>query len=415
MSPRHARSVHVASASQTLLKQARADQESVVSLVQALVRAPSRGGMDLYDEVVAIATNWLQDHDLPSRALCEDATGRTLGLVCDVAGEYPGPRYVLDACLDTAPFGDPAAWRHAPTSGVEEDGWLYGRGAADSKAAIAIFLHVARRLQEQASRLHGTLTLLLDADEHTGQFGGAKRYFGGGDAPRDIAGVMIGYPGSDALVIGGRGFLRANLTAHGRAGHTGSRHRTLTGNAVAKAADLVQTLGRHETPGPVDASLGLAPRITVTHIHGGEGFSIVPDRTEVGVDVRLTTTFTASCARRFLDEVIGEVDRRWPGTARTDVAQHESWPAFRLADDAPIRLALAGAAAKHLDGPVMATVAGPSNIGNYLAQRGIPATAGLGVRYEGLHGADERIDLSTIPAVQATYHDAVLSLLGRPT
>ncbi|WP_322755695.1 hypothetical protein [Frankia sp. Cas3] len=55
--------------------------------------------------------------------------------------------------------------------------------------------------------------------------------------------------------------------------------------------------------------------------------------------------------------------------------------------------------------------AGPSNIGNYLAGLGIPATAGFGVAYEGMHAADERIRRDSIPAVQAAYHAAVLTLL----
>jgi succinyl-diaminopimelate desuccinylase len=54
---------------------------------------------------------------------------------------------------------------------------------------------------------------------------------------------------------------------------------------------------------------------------------------------------------------------------------------------------------------------GPSNIGNYLAGLGIPATAGFGVGYEGLHGTDERILLGTIPVVQAAYHQALVTLL----
>ena len=56
-------------------------------------------------------------------------------------------------------------------------------------------------------------------------------------------------------------------------------------------------------------------------------------------------------------------------------------------------------------------IAGPSNIGNYLAGLGIPATAGFGVDYQGLHGTDERIRLDSIPAVQAAYHQALLTLL----
>jgi succinyl-diaminopimelate desuccinylase len=58
-----------------------------------------------------------------------------------------------------------------------------------------------------------------------------------------------------------------------------------------------------------------------------------------------------------------------------------------------------------------AKIAGPSNIGNYLAGLGVPATAGFGVDYKGLHGTDERIHLDSIPAVQAAYHHALRTLL----
>jgi len=60
-----------------------------------------------------------------------------------------------------------------------------------------------------------------------------------------------------------------------------------------------------------------------------------------------------------------------------------------------------------------AKVAGPSNIGNYLAGLGIPATAGFGVEYRGLHGTDEQIALGSIPLVQAAYHHALLTLLSQ--
>ena len=60
---------------------------------------------------------------------------------------------------------------------------------------------------------------------------------------------------------------------------------------------------------------------------------------------------------------------------------------------------------------VRAKTAGPSNIGNLLAGEGIPATAGFGVPYEGLHGIDERAHLAELPQVYAVYQQAVLDLL----
>jgi succinyl-diaminopimelate desuccinylase len=391
---------------------ARHDHASVVSLIQDLVRAPSRGGMDPYGDVADIVSRWMCGNGLAFRELRDEKTSAVVGIVCDIPGAHPGPRYILDACMDTAPFGDARLWRHSPTSGMIEKGWLYGRGAADSKAAIAIFLHIARRIRDQADRMHGTLTLLFDADEHTGNFGGAKQYFGGPDMPNDVKGVMIGYPGTDQLVIGGRGYLRCDLVVPGQAGHTGSQRTASNENAVERAADLVSTLARHATPGPLDDAIDLPPKLTVTQIQGGESYSIVPDRCTIKVDIRLTTTFDQAAASHLVEKIVAEVDKRWTRSGRTEIVFRDSWPAYSLPEHAPIRKALLKAAETHLSKAVRPRVAGPSNIGNYLASLGIEATAGFGVEYVGLHGTDERINLASIPPIQATYHDAVLTLLG---
>lgn len=83
-----------------------------------------------------------------------------MALACEVAGGRPGPRFVLDACLDTAPFGDEAAWTFPPTSGQIAGGWLHGRGSSDSKAGAAIFAHVAARLHATADGFDGSVVLL---------------------------------------------------------------------------------------------------------------------------------------------------------------------------------------------------------------------------------------------------------------
>jgi succinyl-diaminopimelate desuccinylase len=388
------------------------DQTSVISLIQELVRIPTRGGVDPCEPIIDCVSQWLTEHDLPFRCLHDMDTGRATALVCDITGHHPGPRYILNACLDTAPFGDPSNWQHEPTSGATENGWLYGRGSADSKAAIAIFMHIATRLYGARAQLHGSLTLLFDADEHTGNFGGAKRYFGAPDAPRDILGVMIGYPGTDEVVIGGRGFLRAELTTRGEAGHTGSQRAADNGNAVEKAAELVRLLGGNRTPGPIDPALGLPPKITVTSIIGGEGYSIVPDKCTIGIDARLTTTFNETSGKKIIEAAVAQVDGQWfSSTLPTTVTFHESWPAYRLDEKSSVRVALTCAAERHLKKHVPVKVAGPSNIGNYLAKLGIDATAGLGVQYKALHGTNERIELATIPIIQAIYHEAVFRLL----
>ena len=391
-----------------VLAAAKEDHESVVELTRDLVTIPSRGGVDSYDLVLDRLSAWLAHRDLPATVL-KDSTGATVGLTCEVHGSRPGPRWVLDACLDTAPFGDEHAWIHPPTSAIIQDSWLWGRGSADSKSGAAIFCHIAARLAAIADQLHGSLVLLFDVDEHTGGFGGAKRYFEGPDAPDDVAGVMIGYPGMDKLVVGGRGVHRAKLHVHGVASHSGGSK--VTPSAIEKAAHLIGVLSTAELPDGASPEFPLPGKLTVTAIEGGQGYSVTPDLCSLNVDIRITPTFDDEAAARLLEHLVAGVDDAWPGTRPTLIQVDTRWPAYALAEDSRLRIALLDAA-KTAGVTVEAKIAGPSNIGNYLAGLGIPATAGFGVSYVGLHGTDERARLDTIPTVQAIYHDTVLRLMS---
>jgi YVTN family beta-propeller protein len=231
------------------------DYDGVVTLIGELVRISSRGGTDSYDPVLGTMAAWLSERGLPCRRLA-DPGGTTVALICEVAGAGPGPRYVLDACLDTAPFGDEGAWTYPPLSGRILDGWLHGRGSCDSKAGAAIFAHIAARLRQAADSFVGTVVLLFDVDEHTGSFGGAKAYFDGLAVRSRVDGVMIGYPGLEHVIIGGRGVLRAQVqTRPGRC----EAHGLVEG--TRKMPRLIFPLHRHRrtAPGRHDLPVPLPP------------------------------------------------------------------------------------------------------------------------------------------------------------
>jgi succinyl-diaminopimelate desuccinylase len=389
-------------------RQAMADAAPVTTFAQELIRIPSRGGIDDPEPILALAENWLRSNELPHRRL-HAPDGAPAAVVIEVAGARPGPTWVLDACLDTAPFGDETAWSFSPTAGdMSPRGMLRGRGAADSKTAAAMFCHLAAAISRQYLDLAGTLVVLLDVDEHTGNFSGAKALLQTID-PSTIAGALIGYPGHDEVTIGGRGVFRARLHVHGTAEHSGSTTNPV--NAAIRAAQLAILLDDFPLPELAAGGFPLPPKLTVTEIHSGTGFTTVPDHAVVAVDIRLTDVLGATDARELINKAVAELDADHSTSRPTKIEPVLSWPHYQLSPTKqPAAALIHGATTAGFD--VTPKVAGPSNIGNLFATHNIPATAGFGVPYTGLHGTDEQADLNALPAVQAAYHLAVLSLMN---
>ncbi|MGH4031084.1 M20 family metallopeptidase [Actinomycetota bacterium Odt1-20B] len=393
--------------SESLQQRAEARAASVVELARKLVKRPSRGGIDDYGPVLGVLEDWLAARGLAHRHL-RDGAGELVGLLVEVPGGRPGSWWTLDACLDTASYGDERAWSFPPDSGDVADGWLLGRGAADSKLAAAMFCHIAADLAPRAESLQGGLAVLLDVDEHTGGFGGARAYLADAQAPRP-AGVMIGYPGMEDVVAGGRGLWRASIAVHAPSGHSGSSTHVV--GAISRAAHLVKLLDDAGLPGATGVSgFPLPPKLSVTSLHGGHGFSVTPDRCDLNVDIRTTPGFDGHDAEALVRRAVGELDAELPAPTPTEITPIATWPPFRLAEGQQPAAALLNAAAE-AGLVVKSKTAGPSNIGNLLAGEGIPATAGFGVPYEGLHGIDERAHLAELPTVYAVYQRAVLNLL----
>jgi hypothetical protein len=160
------------------------------------------------------------------------------------------------------------------------------------------------------------------------------------------------------------------------------------GGFAIKAAHLIRKLYEVPLPGPPGPEFPLPTKLTVTAISGGEGYSMVPDLCTVKVDIRLTPALDDPVAVALLHEAVAGTDAARPGTPPTGVEVTTRWPPYALPDGSPLRDALLSGATRAGLAPV-AKVAGPSNIGNYLAGLGIPATAGFGVDYQSLHGRSD--------------------------
>lgn len=373
----------------------------IVELARLLIRIPSRAGIDRSEPILDFVAGWCEEHGLPCRSL--SAAGSPVGLTAQLSAGR-GPSLCLNACLDTAPFGDEANWRNPPTAGVIEGGRLFGRGAADSKIAVAIFLVLASELGRAKSLRNGSLHLLFDADEHTGEFRGVREFVRT-TKPLPQA-IWIGYPGNQTIVAGSRGLLRARVSVAGLAAHTGGRRKKGV-NAIVRAARLIRVLEELTLPSEGDAEFAFGPSLTVTAIHGGEGFSVVPDRCELNLDARLTPGVGSGAVRNLIERSVKEFDRTSSGQGETELVWQESWPAFRVRDDDPAIQCLRSAAERVFRRSIPTSVSGPSNIGNYLSPLGLSPMAGFGVTYDNVHAADEWCETASIWPVYETYRRAV--------
>jgi len=382
-------------------------------LLVDLIRTPSQVAIDDSAQIVKKVTAWLDEQHVSY--LIAGPTRRPSAIVINPPKHEADEVLLLNACLDTAPVGDLAQWHHSPFAGAESNGWLYGRGSADCKAAVAIFAQLAKRerLISKAGKRLRRISIIFDCDEHSGRFGGIRAYTRRFGFPRYCA---IGYPGIDRIICGSRGFYRSVVTLRGSLGHAGSG--TVPNElATDKLQRILLALSEFSTFQSTEDSgdFPLRPRASVTWINSGvRSFSVTPSKIECGVDLRLTPTFDPSAALTFLEDTLDRIAKDCGNKYPSILSKPNCWPAFRTPQSALLPRLL-GDAAKGILGqtPEMA-ISGPSNIGNFLAMHGTEVVAGFGVEYRNVHGPDECVRIATIDDVYGVYSQVIGAFMTMP-
>lgn len=387
---------------------AAAPSDSIAGFAQRLVRIPSQAGIDPPDKIIAETLAFGADRGIGFHAV-RDEGGEIVALVCEIKGKYPGKTWAMNATLDTAPAGDAKQWHGAPFSGDIKNGKLWGRGAADSKIAVAIFAHLAEELAQKKNEMHGNLLFIFDAYEHSGDFRGIKAVMESGYKPD---GIMIGYAGADKLVVGSRGFSRYEIVTTGKSAHSGAS-APAEDNAVVRLAALVGILSAQQPQAPGE-NFRPAPKLTVTGMNGGEdGYSVVPNKAIARVDMRLTPAFNEAAADKHLRDIVEAHDLATgtPAARKTEIRKTGAEPAYFTDENSEMRRALRESIAEITGQGVPEHVSGPSNIGNFMAKHGIEVTAGYGVDSKNIHAPNERADIAGIGRVYGTYRATAEKLL----
>ncbi len=144
----------------------------------------------------------------------------------------------FNAHYDVVPVS--GKWRHGdPFSGTVEKNWIYGRGTADMKGAIASLLFALKALRATATTPLCNVEVSFTADEETDSAFGAAWLVKNGRLRADYAVVCEGGE-ADRVCCGHNGVLWFNVIVHGRAAHGSTPQKGI--NALEKMAALVLEL-----------------------------------------------------------------------------------------------------------------------------------------------------------------------------
>ena len=182
----------------------------------------------------------------------ESAPGRG-NVVARLKGDGRAAPFLLMVHLDVVP-AEADAWTHPPFGGDIVDGFIYGRGALDTKELAAMELVVMLMLKRDGKPLARDMIFMANADEEAGGRKGAGWMVK--EHPDLIrAEYAVNEGGGFGLDILGRRFFtcqvaekgtaRFIMRTRGRPGHGSQPHRD---SAVLKLADAIQKIGAAEFP-----------------------------------------------------------------------------------------------------------------------------------------------------------------------
>jgi acetylornithine deacetylase len=296
-----------------------------------------------------------------------------------VLARFGAPRLCLNAHLDTVPPGP--GWTRAPFTPVIEDGRLYGRGAADTKGAIAAMIAAL-----DGARPRDTL-LLFTGDEEVGS--SCMRAFLQTPAARGLRQAIVGEPTALKVATRHRGILAATARVTGPGGHSSRADELPAPLAdLARAATALADWGvAQRGTGPA----GLAGMcVNVGQLAGGVAFNVIPREAQLTFSLRPPPGADQAALRHELEALVRgaapAAELRWtldhPPFASRDAAAF----AARLgaAAAAPIDLGYWTEAALLAAAGIDAVVCGPGDIAN-------------------AHGADEHVALAELAAARDLY------------
>ena len=302
----------------------------VIELTRTLVRCESvtpreAGALQLLEQTLA-----------PLGFACERMDFTQAG-TDDVANLYArigsgGKHFCFAGHSDVVPVGDLSSWTIGPFAAELSGGYLFGRGAADMKGAIAAFTDAAARFLARRGRdFGGSISLLITGDEEGPAINGTVKMLQRlAERGETIDACIVGEPTSskrfgDMMKIGRRGSMTVDLVVRGVQGHVAYPERL--DNAVHRLSAIIEALVRE----PIDkGSTHFQPtslQFTTVDV-GNPATNIAPGTAKARFNTRFNDLWTSKTLLAHLKERIERASEALGGTGTVEYGVQVSGESF---------------------------------------------------------------------------------------
>lgn len=338
-----------------------------------------------------------------------DENGSAIGTI---EGTQPGKTLLFDAHTDTVGIAPGSVWTKEPFGAEIIDGYLYGRGAADMKGALAAMVHAAAGVDK--TKLSGRVVVSASVIEEIYEGGALKTVMD--EVHPDY--VVIGESSSLNLVHGGRGRAEIHLETIGKPSHSSSpQHGVNAIHLMMKVIEEVEKIPLDEHPLFGPAIFALTDIISEPY----PGYSVIPALCKATYDRRLLPNEN-------LDEVLGAIQslpelKEIQLNAFIAKGKHKTYtgailtcdkffPAWELETEHPfVQSALKGLRDSGLE-PQFSAYRFCTNAAYSIGNAGVP-TIGFGPGVEAdAHVVDERLSLDELQKTASGYLGIIQAVLG---
>ena len=218
-----------------------------------------------------------------------------------------GSLFAFAGHTDVVPAGDENAWNTKPFEPTIQDGYLYGRGAADMKGGLASMVTATEKFIKENPNHKGRIAFLITSDEEGVAVNGTVKvmdYLKANEQKIDYC--LLGEPSStsstgDVIKNGRRGSLNGVLKVNGKQGHVAYPH--LAKNPIHLVSPALDDLCNQEWDNGNDYFP--ATSFQISNMHSGDGVTnVIPGDAQVKFNFRYSTETNKENLQKKVHEIL---------------------------------------------------------------------------------------------------------------